>query len=71
MNLDKINEFMAEIKGIKKIIEYCQKWQKRIEHQLEDDIWSENAEEELDIINEMLAFCHKRLDEMKEEVDDI
>jgi hypothetical protein len=71
MKSDKIDVLRAEIKGIKKIIDYCKKWQKRIEHQLEDDIWSENAEEELDIINEMIAFCRSRLDEIKEEVDDI
>lgn len=71
MNLDKLNEFRAEIKGIKKIIDYCKKWQKRIEHQAEDDIWTENAEEELGIINEMLTFCHKRLDEMNDELNDI
>lgn len=61
----------AEIEGIKKIVAFCKKWQKRIEHQLEDDIWSENAEEELDIIKEMLGFCHKRLDELNDELNDI
>ena len=71
MKSDKLNEFRAEIKGIKKIIDYCKKWQKRIKHQVEDDIWTENAEEELEIIKEMFAFCHKRLDEIKKEVDDI
>lgn len=70
MNLDKVDVLRAEIKGIKKIIDYCKKWQKRIEHQLEDDIWSERAEEDLEILKEMLAFCHKRLDEIKEEVND-
>lgn len=71
MKPDKIDVLVAEIKGIKKIINYCKKWQKRIEHQLEDDIWSENAEEELDIINEMVGFCRSRLDEIEKEVDDI
>ncbi len=61
----------AEIEGIKKIVAFCKKWQKRIEHQLEDDIWSENCEEELDIIKEMLGFCHKRLDELNDELNDI
>ena len=67
----KLIDNKAEIEGIKKIVAFCKKWQKRIEHQLEDDIWSEHAEEELDIINEMLTFCRSRLDEIKEEVNDI
>ncbi len=71
MDMDKLRELKTEVAGIKKIIAFCKKWQKRIEHQLEDDIWSENCEEELDIIKEMLAFCHKRLDEINKEVDDI
>jgi hypothetical protein len=66
-----LHELKAEIAGIEKIVDFCKKWQKRIEHQLEDDIWSENCEEELDIIHEMMSFCNKRLDEIKEEVDDI
>lgn len=61
----------AEINGINKIVAFCKKWQKRIEHQLEDDIWSENCEEELDIIKEMLGFCHKRLDELNDEINNI
>ena len=71
MKSNKVDILRAEIKGIKKIIYYCKKWQKRIEHQLEDNIWTENAEEELEIINEMLAFCRSRLDKTKEEVNDI
>jgi hypothetical protein len=71
MNLDKAYALRAELKRINKIINYCKKWQKRIEHQLEDDIWTENAEEELEIINEMVGFCRSRLDEIKEEVNDI
>lgn len=71
MKPDKIDVLVAEIKGIKKIIAYCKKWQKRIEHQAEDDIWTENAEEELEIINEMVGFCRSRLDEIEKEVDDI
>ena len=66
----------AEIKGIEKIIDYCNNWDDRLETEMEDkdDIWSRGMDaigEEFAIIDEMVRYCHKRIDELNYELNDI
>ena len=66
----------AEIKGIKKIMDYCSNWTDRLEMELRDtdDIWRRGMdviEEEFFIIDEMMKYCQKRIDELNDELNDI
>ena len=66
----------AEIKGIKKILDYCSNWTDRLELELKDtdDIWRRGLDvigEEFAIIDEMVKFCYKRINELNDELNDI
>lgn len=66
----------AEINGINKILDYCSNWADRLELEMKDtdDIWRRGLNvigEEFAIIDEMVKFCHKRIDELKDELNDI
>lgn len=66
----------AEINGINKILDYCSNWADRLELEMKDtdEIWSRGMDvigEEFAIIDEMVNYCHKRIDELKDELNDI
>lgn len=66
----------AEIDGINKILDYCSNWTNRLELEMRDtdDIWRRGMDvigEEFAIINQMVGFCHKRIDELSIELSDI
>ena len=66
----------AEIDGINKILDYCNNWVDRLELELKgtDDIWRRGLDvigEEFAIINEMVGYCHKRIGELHDELNDI
>lgn len=72
----KLIDAEAEIKGIKKIMDYCGNWADRLEMELEDtdDIWRRGLDvigEEFAIIDEMIRYCLKRIDELNDELNDI
>ena len=66
----------AEIKGIKKILDYCSNWTDRLELEMQDtdDIWRRGLDvigEEFAIIDQMVTFCNKRMGELDVELSDI
>ena len=64
----------AEIDGINKILDYCSNWTDRLELEINNDIYSRGMDvigEEFAIIDEMVGYCHKRIDELKDELNDI
>lgn len=66
----------AEINGINKILNYCSNWTDRLELEMQDtdDIWRRGFDvigEEYAIIDEMVNYCNKRIDELKDELNDI
>lgn len=72
----KLIDCKAEIDGINKIHDYCGNWADRLEMELKDtdDIWRRGLDvirEEFAIIDEMMRFCHKRIDELNDELNDI
>ena len=72
----KLVDAKAEIDGINKILDYCSNWVDRLELEMQDtdDIWRRGLDvigEEFAIIDEMVGFCHKRIDELKVELNDI
>ncbi len=76
-DLSRINQKLidckAEINGINKILDYCGNWADRLEYDI-DDNWRRGLDvigEEFAIINEMVGYCHKRLDELHDELNDI
>lgn len=72
----RIIDGQAEIDGINKILDYCSNWADRLELEMKDtdDIWRRGLDvigEEFAIINEMVGYCRKRIDELKDELNDI
>lgn len=68
----------AEINGINKILDYCSNWTDRLELEMDGYLHHNNCGRGLDvigeefaIIDEMVKFCHKRIDELKDELNDI
>lgn len=66
----------AEINGINKILNYCSNWTDRLELEMQDtdDICRRGFDvigEEYAIIDEMVNYCNKRIDELKDELNDI
>ena len=70
----KLIDNKAEIDGINKILDYCSNWTDRLELEINNDIYSRGMDvigEEFAIIDQMVDFCHKRIDELKDELNDI
>ena len=72
----RLSDYKAEMDGIRKILDYCSNWTDRLELEMRDtdDIWRRGLDvigEEFAIIDDMVNYCHKRIDELNDELNDI